>query len=187
MGVRTYGLEINFYLEQLMKKQLIPALAIGIAAIGGTTAYAFNSGALDSAAFASFSEAEQAAIEEAHEIRETAREEANAVLEAAGVTKEELHVAMHAYRQEQRAALEAALEANDYAAFTTLVAEAPNADQYTEEVFATMVEIHELTEAGDYAAARELRQELADQGIGMMGFGPGGHHDFRGDRDGSDE
>jgi hypothetical protein len=168
----------------MIKKQYgIPALVIGLMVLGGSTAYAFGPGGFDAAAFSSFTASEQAALEKAYAIREAAETEAKAVLDAAGITQEELHDAMRAYGEKQHAKLAEALENNDYDAFVALTAGGPNADKLTKEVFATLVEIHTLEEAGDHEGAMELRKDLKDSGfVGHGGFGGHGPMGPRSDR-----
>ncbi len=168
----------------MIKKQYgIPALVIGLMVLGGSTAYAFGPGGFDAAAFSSFTASEQAALEKAHAIREAAETEAKAVLDAAGITQEELHDAMRAYGEKQHAKLAEALENNDYDAFVALTAGGPNADKLTKEVFATLVEIHTLEEAGDHEGAMELRKDLKDSGfMGPLGHGPMGPRSDRADK-----
>ena len=156
----------------IKKRYGVPALILGLAMIGGTSAYAFGPGGIDVAAFSGFTSGEQAAIQKAHEIRQTADEEAKAVLEAAGVTEEEMRTAMDSFREAQHEKLDAALESNDYDAFKALVAGSPMEENLTEDIFAKLVEIHELEESGDREGAMELRKELADDGF-MGGFGLG--------------
>jgi galactokinase len=153
----------------MKKRYAVPALLFGLAVIGGSTAYAFGPGNSDLEAFASFSDQEQAAIQQADDIRETAEKEAQAVLEAAGLTQDELRETMHAYRESKRTEMDAALEANDYEAFTALVAGSPMADELTEDTFASLVEIHELEQAGDREGASALRESLGLKGPGMQG------------------
>ncbi len=162
---------------QYNRKILLPSLVLGALAATGATASAFYPGALDLAAFADFSDTQKAAIEDAFEIRQNAEAEAQAVLDAAGVDPEAMHEAMHDYREVQREAFDAALEANDYEAFADLVANTPMADDLTEEVFAKLVQAHALREAGDHDGARTIMEALrTDLGVeGSMGFGPGPH------------
>lgn len=160
----------------IKKKIIIPGLFLGALLATGATASAFYPGTLDLAAFADFSDTQKAAIEDAFEIRQTAEAEATAVLDAAGVDREAMHEAMHEYRDVQREAFDAALEANDYEAFAELVANTPMADDLTQEVFAKLVEAHTLREAGDDDGARAIMEALkTDLGVeGFPGFGPGG-------------
>lgn len=155
----------------------IPGLLVGVALLGGGTAYAFGPGGFDMDAFASFTQEEQSAIQKAHDIRESALKEAEAVLAKAGVTKEEMHDAMKAYHQEHKQAMDDALDANDYEAFVALMADTPMAENITEATFSKLVEIRSLEKSGDKEGAQELRKELRDEvGFGgLMGMGHGGH------------
>ncbi|MFA7302770.1 MAG: hypothetical protein WC030_03420, partial [Candidatus Paceibacterota bacterium] len=132
--------------------------------------------------FAGFSATQQAAVTQAHEIRQEAHTKAQAVLTSAGITREQMQKAMSTYRSSQRTAVQAALTANDYAAFKALVANSPMADKLTEAVFAKLVQIHKLEVSGDRAGAQALRKELRDSGVigvgmgmGHKGEGMGGH------------
>lgn len=159
-------------------KYILPALFLGVALLGGTSAYAFGGGTFPTEAFKGFSVEKQTAIAKAHEIRTAAQKEVEAVLTAAGVSKDDIHTAMKAFHETQRTAMDAALEANDYNAFKTLVANSPmggdRADALTQDIFAKIVKIHELEKSGDKAGAKALRTELRDSGFGS-GMGMGGH------------
>ncbi|MEK7079890.1 MAG: hypothetical protein AAB883_00545 [Patescibacteria group bacterium] len=157
----------------IKKRYAVPALILGITLLGsGTAAYAAFSGpgTLPSDVLSAFTPDEQVAIKKAQDIRSAAETEAESVLTAAGVTEDELHTAMEAHQEKQRTALNSALDANDYAAYQSLVADAPNADKLTEDVFAKLVQIRKLEVAGDKDGAMTLRKEL-----GQAGFGFGGH------------
>lgn len=155
------------------KRYAVPALVLGMALLGGTTAAyaAFTPGAVPSDVLAGFSTDQQAAIQKAQDIRTTAETQSKAVLDAAGVSENALHKAMGAYHQKHRTALDAALDANDYEAFKGLVAGTPMASSLTPDVFAKLVKIHSLEKSGDRAGAQALRKELGATGFG---FGPGG-------------
>lgn len=164
---------------QLTKRHLIPGVLLGLAMVGTTTAYAFYPG-LDGADLSGFSEAQQTAIEQAFEIRKNAETEAQTILSNAGVDMDELHFAMRAAHEKNRAAMDAALKNNDYETFSSLVAGTPMEEEVTEAVFAKMVEAHRLRDAGDYEGARAIMEELGLKGPGMMhGMGDGkmGHMD----------
>jgi len=157
----------------MFNKYSIPTLALGFALIGGTTAYAFGPGGITIAALSSFSSTQQEAIVRAQEIRTQAEVEAQAILTEAGITKEVLHTAMREFHETRMNAVQEAITANDYEAFSLAVAEMPFADAVTEETFQKLVEIHELRQAGDRDAARALHAELkeADVHITFMGMG----------------
>lgn len=156
------------------KRYAIPALVLGVALLGGgTAAYAaFTPGTLPTEALSSFTADQQAAIKKAHTIRSAAEVEATAVLKAAGVSKDALHTAMKSFRDAGREKVDAALDANDYAAFKTAVAGSPMADTVTQDIFNTLVQIRALEKSGDHAGAMVLHKELGETGFG---FGPGGH------------
>lgn len=158
----------------IKKRYSVPALILGLALIGGGTAFAMGPGGFDEDAFTSFSSSEQAAIQQAHAIRAEAETRARAVLDAAGITQDELHEAMKSYHKTQHAKLEAALDSNDYDAFVALIAGSPMANKLTKDTFSKLVEIRQLEKDGDHKGAMELRKELG--GVGFMGMGgPGGH------------
>ena len=144
----------------------MPALLLGVITVGGATAYAAGP-SMDLTALTGFTDAQKTAITEAFQIRKDAGTKAKAVLDAAGVDETKLRDAMHAQHEGERAKFDAALDANDYAAFTALVAGSPRADTITPEIFAKLVQVRALDKAGDHKGAMELRKDL---GVGM-GFG----------------
>lgn len=156
------------------KRYAIPALILGLALLGGASATyaAFTPGQLPAEVLSSFTADQQTAIEKAEQIREDAQTQAKAVLDAAGVSQDQLHTAMDTYRKAQHDKMDAALDANDYAAFQAAVAGTPMADKLTQDTFAKLVQIRQLEKSGDHQGAMELRKELGDAGFG---FGPGGH------------
>lgn len=164
-------------------KFILPALILGVTLLGGTSAYAFGGGTFPVEAFKSFSAEKQTAIQKAWDIRATAEKDATAVLDRAGVTKDEVHTAMEAFHKQHKAAMDAALEANDFNAFKALIAQGPhadNADKLTADIFAKIVKIHALEKSGDKAGAQALRKEVRDAGLkgGIDmggGMGHGGH------------
>lgn len=161
----------------VQKRYTIPALLLGLALLGtGSAAYAAfgGPGELPDAVLSGFTSDEQAAIQKAQSIRAAAEAEAQAVLDDAGVTESELRDAMDAFREAQRDKLDAALDADDYAAYESLVADTPMADTLTEDVFGKLVEIRKLEVAGDHDGAMELRKELGDAGFGHGERGHGG-------------
>ena len=161
---------------KMTKRTLLPALLLGLTLVGaGTVALAdFTPGQIPAAVLAQFSSEKQTAITQAHDIRAKADVEAKAVLTAAGVTEQEMHTAMDSYRDTKRAAMDTALTNNDYAAFTALMADTPNASGVTTDIFAKLVKIHSLEVSGDRTGAMTLRQELRDAGFTGMGM-MGGH------------
>lgn len=174
----------------MIKKQYTAlALFMGVALLGGSTAYAFGPGGftLPASALTNFSAQEQSAITQAGEIRQKAEEQAQAVLDQAGVTKEELHTAMKSFRTGQREAMDSALDANDYTAFKAVMESgkmSEKADALTPTIFAKLVEIRTLEKSGDKQGAMELRKELKDEGFPFGGhMGKGGHKGMMGEHD----
>ena len=163
----------------IKKRYALPALVLGAAVLGGSSVYAaYGPQAFNAEAFSSFSAAERTAIEKAFTIRQEAHEKAEAVLTDAGITRAEMRTAMQALHRKDRAAIEAALDANDYAAFTAAIEGKPMAEDMTQAIFAKLVQIRKLEKAGDKEGARELREDLRESGVvgmGMMGGGRGGH------------
>jgi ABC-type transport system substrate-binding protein len=100
---------------------------------------------------------------EAKQLKEEGNiEEAQALLEEIGVTKG-FRKGKHHRKQfdtEKHEAIEAAIEANDYAAWLAAVGDTPKAEMITEETFPILVEIHQLKEAGDHEGARDLMEEI---------------------------
>ncbi len=160
------------------KRYAVPALILGLALLGGSTAAyaAFTPGQLPAAVLSGFTSDQQVAIQKAQDIRSAAETEAKAVLTAAGVTEDALHTAMETYHDAERTKMDAALDANDYAAFQALVAGTPMADTLTEDIFAKLVQIRSLEKSGDHEGAMTLRKELGDVGFkgGFGGHGPHG-------------
>jgi Rad3-related DNA helicase len=142
-----------------LKYVLIPVAAL---AITTTSASAFTG--TNPFAKLDLTDEQTAAFEEAHEIRENAREEAKQVLEAAGIdeaTLQEMHDTMREARHEAFDTVKTAIENNDYAAFTAAVANTPMADTIdTEAEFAKLVEADNLRDAGDFEAAHQNRAGL---------------------------
>lgn len=69
-------------------------------------------------------------------------------------------VQRHLHSKENKHALHAAIENNDYSLFQELTSGTPLAEKITEANFAKLVEAHALLEAGDYEAAGEIFSEL---------------------------
>ncbi len=160
-----------------MKKQLFIPLAVLALLAGGATAFASNSAVLEKLDI-TLTDTEKAALEEAQEIRTAAHDAAKQVLTDAGISDErmqEIHNAMHEARHASHKAVKAAIEANDYEAFKTAVADSPMAETIDSmEKFAKLVEAHELRVAGDHEAAKAIMEELGLTGRGMGGHGMGG-------------
>lgn len=163
---------------KIPKKYAIPALALGLLVMGGATASAATGQiGIDVSTLAPFTDTQKTAIEKAFQIRKDANEQAKSVLTAAGVDEEKLHEAMRGQHEAMRSKLEAALDANDFAAFQALGANTPMQDKLTSDTFAKLVEIRKLEKAGDKEGAMKLRQELgfgAGMGMGGMMRGPHG-------------
>ncbi len=155
----------------MIKQILIPVAALAITA---TSVSAFSDTNLLSKLSINLTDTEKAALEEAREIRDTARKEADQVLEDAGITNErmeEIHDAMHEAREKEHEAIKAAIAANDFEAYKTAVANSPIADTIdTEAKFAKLVEAHKLIESGDKDGAHAIMDEL-----GMKAPKAGGH------------
>lgn len=164
----------------MLKQILIPVAAFAVTA---TSAAAFGNIDLSELDI-DLSSSEEAALEEARDIRETAREEAQNVLEAAGIDDErmrEIHDAMHSARDAHREAVNEALESGDYEDFIAAIADGPLADAITSEAdFEKYLEAHELRQAGDFEAAQELFDELGLEGRGEGLGGPGGRGGHKG-------
>jgi hypothetical protein len=160
----------------MLKQIFIPLAALAITA---TTASAFVGTDMLDQLNITLTDTEQSALEQAHEIRETAHAEAKQVLEDAGITDErmaEIRDAMREAHKAEHEAVKAAVEANDFAAFKTATADSPMASEIdTEEEFKKLVEAHNLREAGDVDGARAIMEELGLKGPGMGSKGMGGH------------
>ena len=140
-----------------MRKSLLalPALAILLGAGGTATAYAHGLGPVSE-----LTQEQQDSLETLRELMHDGKiEEARAFAEANGLPS-----LRHGMRirldPEKKAALDTALESNDYDTFVELTADAPFADELTPENFAQLVEAHTLMEAGDMEGARAILQEL---------------------------
>lgn len=159
----------------MLKQIMIPVAAFAITA---TSASAFTGGQwLESL---NLTDEQESALEKAETIRQEANEEAKQVLEDAGLDDEamkEIHDAMHEQREASRKAMDEAIEANDYNAFLEAVKDTPFADAITsEEDFGKFKEAHELMEAGDHDAAKEIMEDLGIEGMRGFGGGKGPHH-----------
>ncbi len=110
--------------------------------------------------------------EEQKEIMEQARamheagdvEGAKSLLDQAGIVppRAEVRGGMMQEKKEVREAI----EAGDYDAFLAATQDGPVDVQLTEEQFKGLTEVHELAQAGDHEAAKELAEEL---GLPKMG------------------
>lgn len=165
---------------------MIPAALFAVTA---TTASAF-SGDFLRRLDVPLSEHQISALEEAQELRHSgdlraARER----LEAADISIEDmydLHKAVHAKHEHARSAVHAAVQKNDYEAFVVATDGMPVADIIdTEAKFAQFVAAHELREAGDHEAARDILTELGfSPGLGMAKQPDLDHQDHAGHQHG---
>lgn len=156
-----------------LKPYLLGTMALALL-VGATSASAHMMG--NRPDFENLTEAQQAALDEAHTLRESGElEAARALLEEAGLPAGPMRRGGDGAHEDVRAAI----EANDYAAFVAATTEAPFADQVDEAFFAKMVEMHEAMEAGDADTANQIRDELGLPERGPKG--PGGMHGFMGE------
>lgn len=169
----------------MLKQLLIPVAAFAVTATSAAAFGNFDFSQLN----LNLSDNEVSALEEAQQIRETANEQARAVLEDAGIDDDrmhEIHDAMHEAREAEHEAMDAALEAGDYQAFLEAVANTPLADVIdSESAFETFKQAHDLRESGDFEGAQALMSELGlerpqggmdggrHRGFGGPGFGGG--------------
>jgi uncharacterized protein YgbK (DUF1537 family) len=168
------------------KALLIPVAAFAVTVTGAS---AFNSEVLERAGL---NDTQISAFEEAHELRiEGDREAAREVIVDAGIdqdTLESVREAMKEHRQETRTAISEAVEDEDYDAFQEAIEGTPLADLITsEDDFELFVEAHELREAGDKEAAKEIMEDLGFEGKmhkgGHDGERKGGERGERGPKD----
>lgn len=155
------------------KALLIPIAAFAVTVTGAS---AFDSSVLEDAGLDT---QQVAAFEQAHDLRKDGdRKAARDVLLDAGVdieTMQEVQTAMKAHHAEKKEAVQAALQEGDYDAFLEAVEGSPLAETVdTPEEFALFTEAHDLREAGDKKAAREIMEELGFAGK-MHGMQGGGH------------
>lgn len=152
-------------------------IAIAALALTASGAQAFSSNALITAGL---STKQQAAFEVARELREEGNvTKARDVLIEAGIdeaTLKKVRVAMHEERDLKREAMKAAVEANDFGAFRTAIADSPLGDVITtEEDFVSFKEALTLRKSGDKEAARIIFSELGvptrKEGKGHRGRG----------------
>ncbi len=153
-------------------------IAIAALALTATGAQAFTGEAL---VRAGLSEDQRAAFEVARELREEGDvDAARDVLVEAGIDDsviERVRTAMSSERHESRAAMHAALEADDYEAFLAAIADSPLADIVTsEEDFTRFKEAHALKMDGKTAEAQVIFQALGlPNDTGRGGARHGGH------------
>lgn len=161
----------------MFKQIMIPVAAFAVTVTGAS---AFTGGGFDLEAL-NLSDTEVAAFEEARSIHEMAREEAQSVLENAGIDEtrmSDIREEMREHREAEREAVRTALESGNYDAFMAAISGTPLADVIDSEAdFNIFVEAHELREAGDHEGAQELLSGLGlerpEGGMrGHRGFGP---------------
>lgn len=170
----------------MIKQIMIPLAAFAVTV---TAASAFTGSDWMQNLDVDLTDAQISALEEAHEIRQTAAEQAQEVLEEAGVDEELMKEIHEAHRENQRAnheAIKTAINNKDYNAFITAIADTPMSEVIdTEAEFEKIKEAHNLRETGDFEAAQSIMSELGLEGPhgGMMGgegrdgFGGPGHGD----------
>jgi hypothetical protein len=161
------------------KALLIPIAAFAVTVTGAS---AFDSSVLEGAGLDT---QQVAAFEQAHVLRKDGdKEAARDILMNAGVdleTMQEVKAAMKAHHAEKKEAVQAALQNGDYDAFLEAVEGSPLSNTVdTPEEFALFTEAHDLREAGDKQAAREIMEELGFEGK-MHG------HGMKGDREGRED
>jgi len=152
---------------------------LGTLVLGGvlmaSNAYAFGLGTAPS-----LTEEQKNVLQEARELRESGdREGAQELLKNIGVDLKTLRADRKMHKEEMKKKhdeIKSAIENNDYDLFKELTADAPIKDDVTQEIFAKMVEAHELRENGDIEGAKAIMEE-----IGFAPHGPHGpHHDGEG-------
>jgi len=164
-------------------KFLIPVAAFAIT-VTGASAFTGGGTAMLSVLHTNLTDAQKTAWEQADAIRTGARTKADKVLADAGIDRikmSEIHNAMRQAHEAEHKATDAALEANDFAAFTAAASSSPLADKVTtQDQFDQFVKAHNLMKAGDMAGAKSIMDTL---GIAPRGD-RGDHMDGDGDRDG---
>ncbi len=158
-----------------MKKILIPVAAIMFIATA-TTASAFNPEML-SRISVDLTENQVAAFETASEMKESGakRSEIKAYLtEEVGAEKlAEVRAEIQKLKKDTKAAIDAAVDAQDYTAFIAAITGTRLADVIdSEDEFATFSKAKELKKAGDHQSAKVLMKELGierHEGKGQKG------------------
>ena len=104
------------------------------------------------------------AFQKAHELMQQGdKDGAKEVLESAGVQLPPLGQKMgRGHGHQNNPAVREAIEANDYTAWQTAIAETKLSDIASQDLFNKMVEVHSLRESGDRDAARQSAQELRE-------------------------
>lgn len=146
-------------------KSLFVAVAAFVVTATGVHAF----GSTELLVKAGLSEDQVIAVQEAQELKATGdMDAAKATLESAGITRETMQQ-IREVAKEAKQAVRDAVDANDYGAFVTAVADSPLADVITTEAeFDQFVEAHELKESGDRDGAKEI---LEDLGVDTDKFG----------------
>jgi len=162
----------------MIKQIMIPVAAFAVT-VTGASAFGGN-GWLENA---DLSDKEQAAFEQAVEVRGDSRGEAKEIFEAAGIDNarmQEIRAEMREARQVSHESVKTALDAEDYDAFLDAVEDSPLAEKITSEAnFEKFVEAHELMQSGDKEGAKEIMNELGVEGPRGGGHkgGHGGKHE----------
>lgn len=169
----------------MLKQIFIPVAALVLTA---TAASAFTGGdMLSKLSSVNLTDTEKAALTEAQEVRDAARENAQQIIEKAGITDErmaEIREAMHEAREAEHQKVKAAIEAKDYEAFKAAADERMLENIDSAEKFTKLVEAHNLREDGKHDEAKVIMEELGLKGPGMGEKGQGGHRG--GDKEGLD-
>ena len=154
-------------LDQKMALLVVPVLIFGVVGVSSAAAYGRN-----------FTDEEQIAIAEAHNLRESGEyERAREILENAGLYKNILNPAGGWHPNQKRSEIQSAIEANDYTAFKSATKGAPFHDTITEETFSVLVQAHELRQNGDSERAQELLTENSVSHLLYVGeTNPSRHH-----------
>lgn len=136
---------------------------LGTLVLGGvliaSNAYAFGLGTSPS-----LTEEQKNVLQEARELRESGdREGAQELLKNIGVDLKALRADRKLHKEEMKKKhdeIKTAILNNDYNLFKELTADAPIKDGVTKEIFAKMVEAHQLRESGDMEGAKEIMKEI---------------------------
>jgi len=163
----------------MLKQIMIPVAAFAVTATGVS---AFNSDMLDRIDV-DLSDSQVAAFETAADMKESEveRSEIRAFLtqEVGEDTLAEVKAAVKEVKAEDRAAVSAAIDANDYNVFVEVAPDKLTEAITSEADFARFVEAKELKEAGDREGAAAIMTEL-----GIEKGDKGGKHGGRGHRGG---
>ncbi len=145
-----------------LSKITILALALIMAGVGVSSAYAGVFGERQQ----NLTDEQKAILEQVRELKEAGNyEEARELAQEVGLRNKK-----HRMMYENKEEVKIALENNDYSAFQELTTDKPFAGEITEEIFAKMVEAHQLRLAGDYEGAKAIHDELGLK----KGYGHGG-------------